>query len=178
MANKENKKGISDFIKLFFMTAIGLFVAVVGYPLLHELGHSLATILFGGKVIELRLLPLPYVLCDSTGLSTLFISFIGLSGMALPFAISVFIHSKGYYLWFAGLILKGISLLSFCISIVAVFMYMSGHPISNEDVTQVISFQALSPWMVLGVVLVSAIICIFEIIKDHPIRQICNFFEI
>lgn len=139
------------------MTAIGLFVAIVGYPLLHELGHSLAAVLLAGKVLDFQLLPLPNILCDSTGLSTLFISIIGLSGMALPFLVSVCIRTKGYYLWFAGLILKGINFLSFFISIIAVFMYMGGNPINNEDVTQVISFQAMSPWQVLIAVLLPAV---------------------
>ena len=106
MANRGNKKDLSDVMKLILMTAIGLFVAIVGYPLLHELGHSLAAVLLGGKVLDFQLLPLPNILCDSTGLSTLFISIIGLSGMALPFLVSVCIRTKGYYLWFAGLIRK------------------------------------------------------------------------
>lgn len=36
-----------------------MFTAVLLYSALHELGHSLATVVFGGKVVEFHLLSLP-----------------------------------------------------------------------------------------------------------------------
>lgn len=156
----------------------GLFIAVIVYPFLHELGHLLAAVLFGAKVIEFHLLPIPNILCDSTGLSTFLLSLIGFSGMMLPFAISMLIHTNNYYLWYGGLILKGISLLSFIISIVGVFLYLCGSPIVNEDVTQIMNFNELSLWQVLLTVIIPTIICITAIIKDHPINRIFEFFDI
>ena len=60
-----------------------LFTAVLLYPALHELGHSLATLVFGGKVIEFHLLPLPNMLCDGSSVGNAGLVTIASSGVAL-----------------------------------------------------------------------------------------------
>lgn len=167
-----------DVLRAGYLLSCGLFIAVIVYPFLHELGHSFAAVLFGAKVIEFHLLPIPNILCNSTGLSTFLLSMIGFSGMMLPFAISMLIHPKNYYLWYGGFVLKGISLLSFMISIVAVILFLCGSPIVNEDVTQIMNFNALSLWQVLIGVMIPAIICIIAIIKDHPVNRTFEFFNV
>ena len=60
-----------------------MFTAVLLHPALHELGHSLATLVFGGKVIEFHLLPLPNMLCDGSSVGNAGLVTIAVSGVAL-----------------------------------------------------------------------------------------------
>lgn len=149
---------IKDVLRTGYLLLCGLFIAVIVYPFLDELGYSLAAVLFGAKVIEFHLLAIPNILCNSAGLSIFLLLMIGFSGMMLPFSISMLIRPKNYYMWYGGFVLKGISLLSFIISIVAVILYLCGSPVINEDVTQIINFNALSLWQILIAVMVTAAI--------------------
>ena len=65
-------KDILKYLGLFF---VGLFVAIIIYPFLHEAGHSMAAILVGAKVIDFNLLPLPYVTCEVSSLNTIIMIF-------------------------------------------------------------------------------------------------------
>ena len=60
-----------------------MFTAVLLYPALHELGHSLATLVLGGKVIEFHLLPLPNMLCDGSSVGNAGLVTIAVAGVAL-----------------------------------------------------------------------------------------------
>ena len=73
-----------DFSRVLFLLAVGLFTAAVMYPLLHEAGHSLAALLLGGRVVELRLFPIPSVLCDVGGIGSAGLVVFALCGAALP----------------------------------------------------------------------------------------------
>ena len=85
------------------------------YPALHELGHSLATLMFGGKVIEFHLLPLPNMLCDGSSVGNARLVIIGICGMLIPFLISISFKPKHFTLWYVMQLIKGISSLAFAI---------------------------------------------------------------
>ena len=77
---------------------------------MHELGHSLATLVFGGKIVEFHLLPLPNIVCDGSTIGNAGLVTIGLCGMFVPFLISVSIRPKHFTLWYVTQLVKGISL--------------------------------------------------------------------
>lgn len=52
------------FIKAIGLLVVGLLVAIIGYPILHELGHAVIALIVGARVVEINIIPLPNVLCD------------------------------------------------------------------------------------------------------------------
>ena len=66
-----------DVLKLALIIGIGFFMALIGYPFLHESGHIVASVLVGAEVLELTLFPVPSVLCDVTGVDTIGLVIIG-----------------------------------------------------------------------------------------------------
>lgn len=83
-------------IKVTALFLVGLFIAVIVYPVMHELSHSVTAMLVGAEVVEINLFPLPNVLCDVAGIDEIGIVFIGLSGMIIPFFISAVFKPKSF----------------------------------------------------------------------------------
>ena len=79
---------MKDTIKAIGLFIVGLAVAVIVYPVLHELAHSLVAIAVGARVVEINILPVPSVLCDIQAVDNTGIVAIGMSGMLLPFFLS------------------------------------------------------------------------------------------
>lgn len=100
-------RDILKYVGLFFG---GLFVAIIMYPFLHELGHSMMAILVGTKVIDFNLFPLPYVTCEVSNLNTTSMILIGLAGMFVPSLISINIRSESFWFWYCNLVMKIICL--------------------------------------------------------------------
>lgn len=138
---KNYQRGVymRDILKYAGLLFVGLFVAIIIYPFLHEAGHSIMAILVGAKVIDFNLLPLPYVTCEVSNLNTTSIILIGLAGMFVPALISVIVHLKSFWCWYGNLVMKIICFLSFVISFIAIVLYLFGVTIKNEDIVQVIN---------------------------------------
>lgn len=90
-------------LNLALVLFLGLFIAVLGYPFLHELGHSIVAILMGASVEEFCLFPVVYVLCNVYGIGEFGQVLIGVSGMLFPFICGIIIHCKNFWLWYVGL---------------------------------------------------------------------------
>lgn len=58
MKTNKRKSLTSDFLNIIGMVILGITVAVLIYPFLHEAGHSLAAFLVGAEVVEVEILPL------------------------------------------------------------------------------------------------------------------------
>lgn len=169
---------MKDILKVIGLLFVGLIMAIIVYPILHETGHSVITILMGGEVVEFELFPLPYVLCNIRTVSDFGHVIIGLSGMLLPFAISTVIRSKNFWIWYSNFVLKGICILSFAISMIAVICYAAGHPMANEDITQVLDVWSGGIWLCFALFLCAIIFAIVIIAKEHPIQRCLNYFEV
>lgn len=53
-----------DVLKFVLIVGMGFFMALIGYPFLHELGHIVASVLVGAEVLELTLFPVPCSKCS------------------------------------------------------------------------------------------------------------------
>lgn len=169
---------MKDILKCIGLLIVGLFVAVIGYPFLHETGHSIVALLVGGSVIDFNLLPLPYVTCEISIANKFETILIGLAGMYLPMIFSLIIRPKSFWLWYGLLLTKGICLLSFIISLVSIVLYNIGIKISNEDIVQIMDIWIKGD-LILAIFLISSMfIVIYSIIKQRPLSRITKYFEL
>ncbi len=169
---------MKDILKCVGLLTVGLFVAIIVYPFLHEAGHFVATVLVGAKVIDFNLFPLPYVTCEISGLNKVCIILIGLSGMFFPTIISITIRPKSFWLWYGSLVIKGICLLSFTISFIAILFYLFGVSMKNEDIVQVMEIWNDGVFILAISMLLSIIVIIRSIIKQKPLNRIMVYFKV
>lgn len=152
---------------------LGLLSAILIYPILHEGGHALATILFGGKVCEFHLLPLPFVICESSQISLSGMILIGLSGMLFPLLFSWVIYLKNFWVWLIGLYLNFICLLSFAIALYGCIRFINGSSIATDDITKVLELcpGKISVFVIALIVLIIGMV--IQIIISKPLQH-CN----
>lgn len=165
------------FVRVMMILIIGLAVAVVIYPFLHETGHSIAAVIVGGEVVEYHLFPLPNVLCNVGRVSSTGKVIIGISGMLFPIAITTLFlkPQKKFFMWYANLILRGICILSIAITIFATILYMIGKPVANEDITTVLN---IAPNLILTITIASLLIIsglVIIIARDKPMKMIGTY---
>lgn len=169
---------IKDLRKAIWLLFIGLLTAVVIYPFLHELGHSLATIILGGKVVEFHLFPLPNMLCDGSRLNNNALAFIGLCGMLFPFLISAIIKIKQFTFWYMLQLLKGISILAFVLSLISIFGIKRGICIANDDIVTALRFYPNGKTVFTALIILLIVWAVFSILRQRPIRYISKYFGI
>lgn len=169
---------MKDILKCIGLLIVGLFVAVIGYPFLHETGHSIVALLVGGKVIDFNFLPLPYVTCEISIANKFEIILIGLAGMYLPMIFSLIIRPKSFWLWYMSLLIKGICFLSFIISLVSIILYNIGIKVLNEDVVQIIDIWLEGDLILAILMILSMFIVICSIIKQRPLSGFIKHFEL
>lgn len=167
---------MKDAVKIATITIVGLIIAVIVYPFLHEGGHSLAAVIVGAKVEEFNLYPLPNVLCSVQSVGTMGLVVIGISGMLLPFLLTVIIQPKRFWSWYICFTMRGICLLSFAIALFAVCVFQTELKMVNEDITQVMQlapdYRGLYMIVLLGLIAWDILL----VVKSHPIRRCMEFF--
>ena len=168
-------KDVFKYVGLFF---VGLFVAIILYPFLHEAGHSMVAILVGAKVIDFNLLPLPYVTCEVSSLNTTSMILIGLAGMFVPALISIIARPEYFWFWYCNLVMKFICLLSFVISFIAIVLYLFGVTIKNEDIVQVIDIWNNGVYVLIITMVLSMIVIIRSIMMQKPLIKIIEYFKV
>jgi len=99
----------------------GLFIAVLGYPFLHELGHGMVAILMGASVEEFCLFTVAYVSCNVHRIGEFGQVLIGVSGMLFPFICGITIHCKILWLLYVVLVLNIISIIALLYLLLVVF---------------------------------------------------------
>lgn len=169
---------IKDLRKAIWLLFIGLLTAVVIYPFLHELGHTLAAIIFKNRVCNFRLFPLPSVTCEMDSTDKFAFSVVGFGGMFFPYLLSVVFPKKHFWLWYLWVVISGICLLSFMISIVGIVRYKLGTPIANEDITQIMTRSEEYYVLFLVILIFLSAIRIAQIIHSAPIRRCLKEFNI
>lgn len=167
---------MKDAIKITIMTLIGLVVAIIIYPFMHEGGHVLATLISGGKVKEFMIFPLPNILSDVSNISNTGFVFIGLSGVMLPLFLSVICRPKHFFSWYCSFVFKGIVLLSMLVSSVVIILNQFGFTQSNDDMIRVLNYWGNGTVVLLLIVFLSGVLMIFSIAKDHPIKRVLKEF--
>ena len=169
---------MKDALKYFGLLAVGLLTAIFLYPFLHELGHTCAAIIFGRQVCDFRLFPIPSVMCEMDITNELAVIVVGFSGMLLPYLVSLVPPRKTFWIWYLWLIISGICLLSFAMSIAGIFMYVSGGPMANEDVTQIMKFADEYYVPYLAILIVLSVIRSIQIVRSKPIKRCMKCFGV
>ena len=163
---------------MFALTVYGLLIVLIIYPIMHEASHMLVAAACGGEVKELALFPLPSILCDISKVSDVGMSLIGMAGVFIPFIISEAIRFKSFAFWYGSLIIRGIVLLSMIISCIVILMSLFGFIDENDDMIKVLMYwDDGEPWL-FSFLLFGSVVTIIRIMKEHPIKRICQYFGI
>lgn len=169
---------MKDILKCIGLLIVGLFVSVIVYPFFHETGHSIIALSVGAEIVDFSLLPLPYVTCEVSMVSEFGLILIGLSGIYLPMIFSLIIRPKSFWFWYMSLLIKGICLLSFVISLVSIVLYNIGIKVSNEDIVQIIDIWIKGDLILAVLMFLSITIVIRSTIKEKPINRIMLYFKV
>lgn len=167
---------MKDAIKIAAITIVGLIVAVIVYPLLHEGGHSLAAVIVGAKVEEFNLYPLPNILCSVQSVGTMGLVVIGISGLLLPFLLTVVIQPKRFWGWYICFTTRGICLLSFAVALFAIAVFQTERQMVNEDITLVMELAPEHKGIYAAILLGLAGWDILLVVRSHPVRRCMEFF--
>ncbi len=178
MNTRGKKTLVSDFLNIFGMLLLGLFVAIFVYPFLHEGGHSLAAFLVGADVVEFEILPVPYVVCNVIHLTNAQQIIVGISGMLLPLFIGAVIPNKWFWCWYVRFLLLGISLLAFVISAVSVVLPIGIVLNPQDDMLRVLSLWSYPKSTLVTALVVCVCLITVMTVKDRPIKKIYRKFLI
>ena len=174
--NKPEVSALKNILKYIGLFVIGLTMAVVIYPVIHEFSHSVVATVIGVTVIKVSIFPLPYVLCDMVNSSIINVVAVGMSGIVLPFALSLLIKTKNFWIWYANYIIVGISTFSFAITIVSTILFMMGKPMNNDDVTQILTLYPDAGWFVLVIAVLLLAIGIIKLSRAGLISRCVDYF--
>lgn len=163
-----------DVLKVTLITGIGLFIAIIGYPFLHEAGHVIASILVGAEVLNITLLPVPSVLCGVADVSTAGVVIIGFAGTAFPLLLSLIIPQRWFISWIVRAILQGISALSLLISCVSVLFSVN----QQDDMVQILKSWESGKMEILLILCSVLILTMVIMILDRPGKRISKYFEV
>ena len=169
---------MKDALKCFGLLAVGLLTAIFLYPFLHELGHTVAALIFGRQVCDFRLFPIPSVMCEMDVTNEIALVSVGFAGMLFPYLLSIASPGKHFWIWYLWLVISGICLLSFGISIAGVFLYKIGRPMSNEDISQIMKFSDEYYLVYLAILIILSILRIIQIICTKPIKRCKEYFGV
>ncbi len=158
----------------------GLLTAGVLYPLLHEAGHAAVAAAVGARVVSVEYFPLPNVLCDVGSVGAAGQVLIGLGGMVAPVGFAVLIamifRNRHFWLWYAGVLLKGISVMAACIGAAAIVMFRCGMPLAHEDFTRVMELWPEGWILCLTATVLMAAALVLDLRNGHPIRICLKYF--
>ena len=169
---------VKDTIKAIGLFVVGLTVAVIVYPVIHELAHSLVAIAVGARVVEINILPVPSVLCDVKSVDSTGMVAIGMGGMLLPYFLSAVIKPKNFWIWYANYIVKGISALAFVISTISTVCFLVGSPLPNDDTTQTLLTWSGGKWICLVISFGLTILAIVRLIQEKPLDHCIRYFDV
>lgn len=161
----------NDVKKIGLMLIVGLCVAIVIYPAIHELGHSVVAIVVGAEVIEFNLFPLPSVLCNVGNVSSAGMVLISIGGSIFPLLLAI-ISPKRFWSWYSCFTIRWISLWSFIISEVAIISFCFGIPFEQDDITYVLQGNRQSVWMYMLFYLLLIFVTSILIASSKPIKKI------
>lgn len=169
---------MKDALKCFGLFAVGLLTAMFLYPFLHELGHTISAITLGNNICDFRLFPTPSVMCEMDITNKPAIIVVGFGGMILPYLFSLVSPGKHFWLWYLWLVMSGICLLSFAVSIVGVVLYKVGVPMVNEDITQIMNISDEYYVFYLAILVVFSVFRSVQIIRTKPIKRCMKYFDV
>jgi len=160
--------------KILLIFFIGLLAVVFLYPLVHELGHVLASLFVRAEVCQITVLPIPSVLTNTSDISNDALALIGFSGMILPMLIACAMPRRWFVSWYIRILLKGISGLSILISIVSIVFGIN----SQDDMMQVMRFWEYDKNVLLAILCTYFTLVSLSLFSDRPWQRICSYLGI
>lgn len=156
---------MKDLIKSIGIFVVPLFISIIVYPFLHEIGHLVVAILLGAKVIEINLFPIPNILCGNVS-SNIQNILIGFGGICFPAIISMSIKIKKFWIWYSNFILKVICLLSMVISTISI-VFDENKFFEQDDMRTVLSLLQSDKTILLIIIFCMSLILSVSIYKEH-----------
>ena len=174
---------MKDIIKIIKMAVVLLTIAIIIYPFTHELGHTLACIMLGAEVLEFRILPIPYVLCNITFMNKIDNIIIGNAGNIFP-AIIVYItylfKLKNFNIRLARFYFNFCCILSYIIAIISIIITKLGkfNLVYQDDTAQLVNMYN-NIWLEYIIIYTTlTIISLTIIIINKPIKAILEYFDL
>jgi len=168
---------LKDLIKSLRIFIVALFVAIIVYPSLHELGHLMVAILVGTRVVEMQMFPIPNILCENVSISCFDNILIGFGGISLPAIVSISISSNKFWMWYANFILKVICLLSFVISGLAI-IFEGSQLFAQDDMRAVLNIWDSGKSFCIAILFVMVIIFGCSLYNEHLWMHCKDYFKL
>lgn len=166
----------NNIIKSGMLLIVGLGVAIVIYPVIHELGHSIIAVIVGAEIIEITLLPLPSILCNVRNVSEGGMILISIGGSLFPLLLAI-IAPKCFWGWYSCFTIRWISLWSFIISEITVVLFCLGISFETEDVMHILKESQQYTWICLVFYLFLIVATSMLIVYSKPINRIISEME-
>lgn len=142
----------------------GLFILVI-YPVLHEVGHILGALLFGGEIVAVSYLPTPSIICSFVALTGLQNALISFAGLLLPIIIFVIMpsgKSRSPIMNFGTFLFEIVIECSLIFSLINCIFPLN----KNDDIAKIISGERFVAFVLLtGIVLMLLIVFVVGVKK-------------
>lgn len=172
---------MKSYIKVFAFLFFGLFIAILVYPFLHELGHAIATLAVGVECKEFHLLPAPYVLCDMSTAGNTDFYIVGFAGVVFPMimvSLMRLLARKSIYVDYLTFVIEGITLLACMISLISIILMKFGYEFQEDDVINVLvktEASGTKKSITILFLLFLVIVVIIRLIKKKTLRKIVEY---
>lgn len=162
---------MKEKINILFLVVIALFVCIVVYPIVHELGHVIIAKLLGIEVVGVSIFPYS-ILCSSKELSDSKEIAIALGGLALPIVICLFEITEKFFSWYMLFIFHAVTELSILIEIIIIYLNRKGIVYKNDDMTIILEINN-KIGLYLMIILTFIFIVLFrKLVKKCPCEKI------
>lgn len=169
---------MKDFIKGFGLLAVGLIVAIIIYPIMHECGHAFFALLVGADVISIRILPTPFTVCNIKEVNTVGQIIIGFGGILFPVLLSLLTLRKFFWIWYANFVFKLITIWSVILGIISGLLFINGYPMKNDDITQILMIWPKGEiFSILSLIIIFTLLVI-SIVREKPFKRCLDYFII
>ena len=175
--NYNRGDSVKEIIKMAGLIIVGLLTAVIIYPFMHEVGHSLVALLVGSEIADFNLLPMPFVVCEVSTVGETEKALIGLGGIVFPFILSMILKPKRFWCWYVSLILKGISVYCVMLSVIAIVFYIHGNSWQNEDIVQVLHSFPSGRWLLLTILCIMGFYGVTRLLKEKVFTRCIDYFN-
>lgn len=165
---------MKDFYRFSSLSLISFSIAIIVYPLIHEFGHIISTAFLGGKIVNVSMFPIPNVYCSVGGINPNGMMLISISGIGLPWFLSLFLKFQRFTLWFGFLIFKLITVYSLLLSVIAIISQKTEYCIKNDDMLIFIQNYSGKSQNIIFILVLMNIILLLNICKQQPIRMLVH----
>lgn len=169
---------MKDVFKGVLLIAIGLVSAIIVYPFMHELGHSIAACISGAQIYEFHLFPIPNVLCRFDSMNLKGVVLVGFGGMLFPAVLTGIRPPETFLRWYFWFVIKGICALSFLMSLWALVFFRTGLEIANDDMAQVLRFAPEYRAIYLAVIIGLLAITVAQLARAKPLKRCLKYFDV